>query len=136
MTGLCWRRLDYSLLLTFIGFFVFIGNIGRIEAFRTALSALLAKAVVPVAVLASQVTSNVPAALLLAGFTDQWQALVIGCNLGGLGTLIASMASLISYKLIVAALPEVRGRYFRWFTASNIGMLALLLAAWAGLTPA
>ncbi len=76
------------------------------------------------------------AALLLAGFTDQWQALVIGCNLGGLGTLIASMASLISYKLIVAALPEVRGRYFRWFTASNIGMLALLLAAWAGLTPA
>ena len=129
-------RLDYSLLLTFIGFFVFIGNIGRIEAFRAALSALLAKAVVPVAVLASQVTSNVPAALLLAGFTDQWQALVIGCNLGGLGTLIASMASLISYKLIVAALPEVRGRYFRWFTASNIGMLALLLAAWAGLTRA
>ena len=77
--------------------------------------------------LASQVTSNVPAALLLSGFTDQWPALIIGCNIGGLGTLIASMASLISYKAVAREYPEQKGRYFAQFTLCNLGLLAVML---------
>ena len=83
---------------------------------------------VPVSVLASQVISNVPAALLLSGFTQDWNGLIIGTNLGGLGTLIASMASLISYKQLAKEFPEKRKRYFLQFTLYNVGMLALLLA--------
>ena len=80
-----------------------------------------------VAVLSSQVVSNVPAALLLSGFTDNYNALIIGTNLGGLGTLIASMASLISYKQFVNEYPKEKGRYFKYFTVMNIVFLAVLL---------
>ena len=119
---------DYALLGTFAAFFVFIGNLGAVPAFREFLAGILAGHVVPVAVLASQVISNVPAALLLSGFTADWPALIVGCNLGGLGTLIASMASLISYKLVAQNSPGRRSAYLGWFTACNAGMLALLLA--------
>ena len=119
---------DYALLGTFAAFFVFIGNLGAVPAFRAFLAGILAGHVVPVAVLASQVISNVPAALLLSGFTADWPALIVGCNLGGLGTLIASMASLISYKLVAQNSPGRRNAYLGWFTACNAGMLALLLA--------
>ena len=119
---------DYALLGTFAAFFVFIGNLGAVPAFRAFLAGILAGHVVPVAVLASQVISNVPAALLLSGFTADWPALIVGCNLGGLGTLIASMASLISYKLVAQNSPGRRSAYLGWFTACNAGMLALLLA--------
>ena len=122
------RNVDYSLLLTFVAFFVFIGNLGRIPAFSGWLQAILAGREVLVAVLASQVTSNVPAALLLSGFTDETAALIIGTNLGGLGTLIASMASLISYRQIARELPEEKGRYFKLFTLSNLIFLVILLA--------
>ena len=124
------RNVDYSLLLTFVAFFVFIGNLGRIPAFSGWLQAILAGREVLVAVLASQVTSNVPAALLLSGFTDETAALIIGTNLGGLGTLIASMASLISYRQIARELPEEKGRYFKLFTLSNLIFLVILLAEW------
>ena len=77
--------------------------------------------------LTSQIISNVPAAVLLSGFTADWRGLLVGSNLGGLGTLIASMASLISYKEISRAYPDQRGRYFMVFTLCNVGMLALLL---------
>ncbi|WP_345941905.1 SLC13 family permease [Gemmiger formicilis] len=120
-------RIDYSLLGTFIAFFVFIGNMGRIESFQNFLSGILAGHEVAVAVLASQVISNVPAALLLSGYSSAWPQLIVGCNLGGLGTLIASMASLISYKLVAKQHPEMRPRYFAWFTLCNVGLLALLL---------
>lgn len=120
-------NIDYSLLGTFIAFFVFIGNVGRIEPFKNFLVSILEGRVEMVAVLASQVISNVPAALLLSGFTQDWSALIVGCNLGGLGTLIASMASLISYKQISREAPDQRGRYFLWFTISNVALLALLL---------
>ena len=126
-------RVDYSLLLTFTAFFVFIGNLGRVPAFSAWLQAIIAGREVPVAVLASQITSNVPAALLLSGFTDNTAALVIGTNLGGLGTLIASMASLISYRQIAREMPGDKGRYFRLFTVSNVAFLAALLAVWAGI---
>ena len=119
---------DYALLGTFAAFFVFIGNLGAVPAFREFLAGILVGHVVPVAVLASQVISNVPAALLLSGFTADWPALIVGCNLGGLGTLIASMASLISYKLVAQNSPGRRSAYLGWFTACNAGMLALLLA--------
>lgn len=122
------RAVDYSLLGTFIAFFIFIGNLGRLELFRSALSALLYGHEELVAVLASQVISNVPAALLLSGFTQDWPGLIVGCNLGGLGTLIASMASLISYRQVAGSRPAERGRYFLWFTAGNILLLAALLA--------
>lgn len=119
-------QVDYSLLGTFAAFFVFIGNMGRVPQFQALIAAALADHVVPVAVLTSQVISNVPAALLLSGFTDQWRALLVGCNLGGLGTLIASMASLISYKQVAGQYPSLRKRYLILFTLLNLGFLALL----------
>ena len=123
---------DFSLLGTFAGFFIFIGNLGRLDGFREILTGALSGHVEAASILASQVISNVPAALLLSGFTDQWQALAVGCNLGGLGTLIASMASLISYKQVAAACPQRRRVYLVRFTLCNIALLALLLAqhAW------
>ena len=118
---------DYSLLLTFAGFFVFIGNMGRIPAFCEFLNRIITGREVYTAVIASQVISNVPAALLLSGFTENFESLIVGTNLGGLGTLIASMASLISYKYVAARESGRRGEYVRIFTLGNICFLAALL---------
>lgn len=115
----------------FVALFIFIGNLGRIEAFSGWLQNILAGHEVFVSVLASQVTSNVPAAILLSGFTDNFRALIIGTNLGGLGTLIASMASLISYRQIANEVPAEKGHYFAMFTISNVVFLAILMGAWA-----
>lgn len=121
------RKVDYCLLLTFVCFFVFAGNIGAIPQVREFLSGLLDRSAVLSSILASQVISNVPAAVLLAGFTEDWQGLLVGTNLGGLGTLIASLASLISFKLY-AAQPEARpGRYLAVFTAVNAAGLLILV---------
>ena len=122
-------HIDYSLLLTFIFFFIFIGNIGRFPAFRDFLAGILQERVTLVAVLSSQIISNVPAALLLSGFTNDWNALIIGTNLGGLGTLIASMASLISYKQLAQNHPDVKGKYMVVFTIANIIFLLVLYGA-------
>ena len=122
-------EVDYGLLLTFAAFFVFIGNMGRLPQFRGFLESVLTGNERIAAVAASQVISNVPAALLLSGFTDQWRELIIGTNLGGLGTLIASMASLISYKQIAVRHPEKKGPYLIFFTVWNVVFLAILLAA-------
>ena len=124
-------RVDYSLILTFVALFIFIGNLGRFAAFSGWLQHILTGHEVWVSVLASQVTSNVPAAILLSGFTENIRALIIGTNLGGLGTLIASMASLISYREIARELPLQKGRYFALFTVSNILFLTVLMGAWA-----
>lgn len=121
------RKVDYSLLLTFVGFFVFIGNVGRIPGFANVLKQIVSGNEVFAAVVASQVMSNVPAALLLSGFTENLKALTIGVDLGGLGTLIASMASLISYKYVAKEFPEKRSRYLGLFTVINIAFLAALL---------
>lgn len=114
------RKVDYSLLITFIFFFVFIGNMGRIPAMRDAIASILAGREMIVSFLCSQIISNVPAAVLLSGFTDQWEALLFGVNIGGLGTLIASMASLISYKFFVQADEKAKGKYLKHFTIMNI----------------
>lgn len=124
---------DYPLLGTFVAFFIFVGNLGSLEAFKSFLASILAEHTGLTAVLASQIISNVPAALLLSGFTANWKGLIVGCNLGGLGTLIASMASLISYKLMVREYPEQRKRYLLWFTVCNVSLLAVLLLAGWGL---
>ena len=120
-------RVDYSLLLTFVGFFVFIGNMGRIPAFHDFLQRIVSGNELLVGAAASQVISNVPAALLLSGFTENLAPLVIGVNIGGLGTLIASMASLISYKFVAREDSTATGAYFRYFTAVNICFLVILL---------
>ena len=124
-------KVDYSLLLTFVGFFLFVGNLGQLPAFRALFQQLLNGHEVVCSVLASQVISNVPAALLLSGFTQEGSALLVGTNLGGLGTLIASMASLISYKQVARNYPALRGRYLLWFTAANLLFLAILFGTYA-----
>lgn len=125
-------HIDYALLLTFVAFFIFIGNMGRIPAFANLLQSLIVGNEELVAILASQCISNVPAALLLSGFTGDVPALMVGTNLGGLGTLIASMASLISYKYVAAecaqnTIPGGKGKYFLLFTVSNICFLIALV---------
>ena len=122
-------EIDYSLLGTFLALFVLIGNIGNIDALRTLIASVLTEHAELAAVCTSQIISNVPAALLLSGITLQWKALIIGCNLGGLGTLIASMASLISYKMVAKEYPEHCRKYFMTFTAYNLAFLVVLLSA-------
>lgn len=121
------KKVDYSLLTTFAAFFVFIGNMGRMSAFHDFVQKIVLGNEQITAVVASQIISNVPAALLLSGFTHEWAQLIIGTNLGGLGTLIASMASLISYKQIASQYPHQKGRYLLIFSLWNIGFLAVLL---------
>lgn len=127
-------RVDYGLLLTFVALFVFVGNMGRISLVHEVVSQLIGTAPVIASVALSQIISNVPAALLLSGFTDQWYALIIGTNLGGLGTLIASMASIISFKLITTAGFAKKSDYIRTFTFYNVVFLALLLVLYAVLS--
>ena len=121
------RHVDYALLLTFVAFFIFVGNVARIDAVREAVAALVGGRALLVGAVASQAISNVPAAILISGFTTDWPALLVGVNIGGLGTLIASMASLISYKQLAVAYPELKGYYFRLFTGLNCAFLAALL---------
>lgn len=121
------RTIDYSLLLTFIFLFVFIGNMGRVDAVDNFLKGITNGNEFIVSVLASQIISNVPCAILLSRFTDNYQALIAGTNIGGLGTLIASMASLISFKNAAKECPEMKGRYFVYFTVSNILLLLLFV---------
>ena len=120
-------KVDYALLLTFVGFFIFIGNMGRIPAFHAFIQEIITGNEVLTSVIASQFMSNVPAALLLSGFTNQYELLIIGTNLGGLGTIIASMASLISFKYIGKEYRNLRGKYLIYFTVANVLFLFVFL---------
>ena len=120
-------KVDYSLLFTFVGFFVFVGNVGRIPEFHHFIQQIINGNEVVTSVVASQFMSNVPAALLLSRFTDKYSLLIVGTNLGGLGTLIASMASLISFKYIGKEYKHLRGKYLLCFTLSNVLFLAVFL---------
>ena len=125
------RYADYRLLGTFVAFFVLIGNMSQLTAFREILTGYLAGHEFLIALLASQIISNVPAAVLLSGFTDQGAALLLGTDIGGLGTLVASMASLISYGMFVRACPRQQGWYLKLFTLLNMAyLLVLVLFAW------
>ena len=121
-------QVDYALLMTFVCFFVFVGNLGRVDAVSSLLGSVIAGRELEVGILASQVISNVPAALMLSGFTQDAMALMRGVDLGGLGTLVASLASLISFKLYMKAPGAKAGKYLGVFTALNLVFLAVLYA--------
>ncbi len=123
------KKVDYSLLVTFVGFFVFIGNMGRIEALCTFLEQAITGRELMLGFLSSQIFSNVPAAVLLSEFTQDWTALLRGINIGGLGTLIASMASVISFKIYGAAEGAKKGKYLCRFTGYSLLFAAVLLTA-------
>ena len=120
------RSVDYFLLLTFLCFFIFIGNLKRIPEVNGLLRFLVEGHELWAGILGSQIISNVPAAILLSGFTEDYAALLTAVNLGGLGTLIASLASLISFKFFSAAYPQRKGRYLGKFTLWNLLFLAVL----------
>ena len=121
-------RIDYGLLMTFAALFVLVGNLARIPAVYGFVSSLADSYPFAVSVGASQIISNVPAALLISGFTDNYAEILKGVNVGGLGTLIASMASLISYKIYARSESANKGKYMLVFTALNIAFLAALCA--------
>lgn len=121
-------EVDYPLLLTFVFFFVFAGNMGRIEAVRSFFSSLLDKDTLTFSTLSCQFISNVPSAILLSQFTSNYRALLVGVNIGGVGTLIASLASLITFREYVKHNPGKAGSYIAQFSAFNFSFLLVLLA--------
>ena len=118
---------DYSLLFTFVFFFVFAGNMARIEAVRSFFSSLLQKDTLLFSTASCQIISNVPSAILLSQFTDRYADLLVGVNIGGVGTLISSMASLITLRVYTAHYPDRTMRYIGLFTAFNFAFLGLLV---------
>lgn len=124
-----YRSLDWFLLLTFLCFFIFIGNMKRIPEVSDFLMTVLEGRELWLGILVSQVISNVPAAILLSGFTDHFAPLLTGVNLGGLGTLIASLASLISFRFYAREYPDQEGKFLGVFTLWNVGFLLILMAA-------
>lgn len=114
------KDVDYFLLLTFLCFFIFIGNMKQISLVHELISKLLVHHEILMGIGASQIISNVPAAILLSGFTDDYSALLIGVNLGGLGTLIASLASLISFKFYTNSEGSDTRRFLGIFTLYNV----------------
>ena len=126
------QMVDYPLLLTFVFFFIFAGNMSRIEGVRNLFSALLEKSTLLFSVISCQCISNVPSAILLSQFTGDYKHLLLGVNIGGVGTLIASLASLITFREYVKHNPKKGGRYLAIFSAFNFGFLIFLtfLTAW------
>ena len=126
------KQVDYTLLATFVCFFVFVASVKAYAPVSTWLESLMAGSPLVTSLLVSQVISNVPACLLLSPFTGNAPALMLGVNIGGLGTLVASLASLISFRLYGAAKGAKKGLFMGVFTALNVLFLAsMLLLAWA-----
>ena len=122
------KEIDFMLLATFVCFFVVSENLGRVDAIRSFLQSLLEQSTLLTAVGASQVISNVPAAVLLSSFTNQWQDLLAGVNIGGLGTPIASLASLITLKFYLRWPGAKIGKFMAVFMAANVIGLIILLS--------
>ena len=120
------KAVDYPLLLTFVFFFVFAGNMARIAPVRALFSALMERSTLLFSVLSCQVISNVPSAILLSQFTGNYAELLVGVNIGGAGTLIASLASLITFRQYTTHNPNRTGHYVKLFSAFNFGFLFLL----------
>ena len=120
------RMVDYPLLLTFVFFFIFSGNMARIDAVRNVFSMLLEKSTLLVSVISCQFISNVPSAILLSQFTENYRELLLGVNIGGTGTLIASLASLITFREYVKHNPKKTGYYVALFSAFNFAFLIIL----------
>lgn len=117
---------DYMLLITFVAFFILVGNIKNMDGFSAFLRTHVGGHELAASIFASQIISNVPAAVLLSGFTENINALILGTNIGGLGTLIASMASLISYKQYALTPQSEKGKYMLVFTGWNVVFLVIL----------
>lgn len=124
------KKVDYSLLFTFFFFFIFIGNMERIPFINELLQKAVTGHEMLSGILLSQFISNVPAALLISGFTKDYRALLLGVDFGGLGTLIASMASLISYKFFVNAYCEEKRSYLLQFSVYNVIFLIILVLSY------
>ena len=120
------KAVDYGLLFTFVFFFVFAGNMARIGAVRDLFGFLLEKSTLIFSILSCQVISNVPSAILLSQFTGNYQELLVGVNIGGVGTLISSLASLITFREYVKHNPGKTGYYIAMFSAFNFGFLIIL----------
>lgn len=120
-------EIDFMLLITFVFFFIVSENLGRVDFIRNFLQSLLTRNTLLTAVGTSQIISNVPAAVLLSGFTDQWRDMLAGVNIGGLGTPIASLASLITLKLYMRWQNAKIGQFMLIFTAANLVGLGVLL---------
>ncbi len=119
---------DYGLLLTFVFFFIFSGNMARIEIVRSFFSFLLERSTLLFSALSCQIISNVPSAILLSQFTDNYRELLLGVNIGGCGTLISSLASLITFREYTSHNKGQAGKYIAVFSAFNFAFLAILLA--------
>ncbi|MBE5950492.1 MAG: citrate transporter [Lachnospiraceae bacterium] len=120
------KMVDYPLLFTFVFFFVFSGNMARIDVIRNFFSALMEKSTLLVSVLSCQCISNVPSAILLSQFTENYPDLLVGVNIGGVGTLISSLASLITFREYVKNNPGKTGYYIKQFSLFNFGFLIIL----------
>lgn len=123
------KMVDYPLLLTFVAFFIFSGNMARIEIVRDLFEYLLNKSTMLFSILSCQVISNVPSAILLSQFTENYRELLMGVNIGGVGTLIASLASLITFREYTQHNPGHTGEYIGMFSAFNFGFLFVLTSA-------
>ena len=121
-------KVDYPLLLTFACFFLLAGNVSRIGAVHAFFSALLEKSTLLTSILSCQVISNVPSAILLSEFTENYRELLLGVNIGGVGTLISSLASLITFREYTSHIKGKTLRYLGLFTALNFGFLIVLTA--------
>lgn len=121
------KMVDYPLLMTFVFFFIFVGNMARIEVVRDLFSMLLEKSTLLFSTISCQFISNVPSAILLSQFTDNYPDLLVGVNIGGVGTLIASLASLITFREYMKHNEGKTGYYITLFSAFNFGFLILLV---------
>ena len=120
-------KVDYGLLLTFCAFFIFSGNMSRIELVRELFSGLLNVNTLVFSALSCQFISNVPSAILLSNFTENYRELLLGVNIGGVGTLISSLASLITFREYSSHYPKNTGRYLFKFSIFNFTFLILLI---------
>ena len=123
----CFLLVDYGLLLTFCAFFIFSGNLARIPAVRTFLSALIGASTLLVGTASCQIISNVPSAVLLSRFTSDYRSLLVAVNIGGLGTPVASLASLITLGEFRRRRPGHTGKYLALFSLINFSFLAVLI---------
>ena len=120
------KMVDYPLLLTFVFFFVFAGNMARIDGVRQLFSWLMEKNTLLFSVISCQFISNVPSAILLSQFTGNYADLLVGVNIGGVGSLIASLASLITFRQYTEHNPGKTKYYIKWFSLFNFSFLAVL----------
>ena len=122
-------KVDYPLLFTFACFFLLAGNVSRIEVVNVFFSNLLEKNTLLTSIFSCQVISNVPSAILLSEFTENYRELLLGVNIGGVGTLISSLASLITFREYTSHVKGKTLQYLGLFTALNFGFLIILTTA-------